>query len=268
MRGAAALSAQGIYKYLDAGSGFRVEVRGRVGSTNDLVARRAREGEPEGLVMAADSQSAGRGRQGRPFYSPEGAGAYFSVLLRPGTGIQRPQLITAAAAAAVAETLAEERAGADIGIKWVNDVLCNGKKVCGILAEGSPDAGGGRLAHVVLGIGINVAAPPGGYPDWIGGAAGALFEGDDCPGDMRNILVAGVLNRFAAYYADLDGRGYLRAYRGMSAVIGREIAVTAGSGTRRALAVGIDDECRLSVRYPNGETEALSAGRITIERAV
>ncbi|MDR1299166.1 MAG: biotin--[acetyl-CoA-carboxylase] ligase [Oscillospiraceae bacterium] len=261
-----ALSPQGIYRHLRGGHAFRVEVRGRVASTNDAVAEMARAGAPEGLVVAADAQSAGRGSQGRRYYSPEGAGAYFSVLLRPADSIARPQLITAAAAAAVAETL-EEHTRADIGIKWVNDVFCNGKKVCGILTEGTLDAASGRLAHAVLGIGVNIATPPGGYPGWLGGEAGAVFDDANYPDDIRNTIVAGILNRFAAYYSDIDSRGFLRVYREKSIVVGRQVAVTSGGRTRRARAEGIDDECRLIVRYAGGETEALAGGRISIEKA-
>jgi BirA family biotin operon repressor/biotin-[acetyl-CoA-carboxylase] ligase len=261
------ISARGIYRYLGDGGAFRVEVRDGLASTSDAVAEMAREGAAEGLVVVADAQSAGRGRQGKRYYSPRGAGVYFSILLRPGAGVARPQLITAAAAAAVAETLAEHTR-ADVGIKWVNDVFCGGKKVCGILAESSLDADSGRISHAVLGIGVNIAVPPGGYPDWLGDAAGAVFDGAPPPDDIRNIAVAGILKRFAAYYADLDSRSFLRVYREKSIVIGREISVAAGGAPRRATAFGIDDECRLIVRYAGGETEALAAGRITIEKAV
>jgi BirA family biotin operon repressor/biotin-[acetyl-CoA-carboxylase] ligase len=239
-----------------------VEVYDELPSTNTAVTERAAGGAPQWLVIAADSQSAGKGRQGRRFLAPGKTGAYFSVLLRPGAGMAAPQMITAAAAVAVAESI-EANSGARAGIKWVNDVFCGGGKVCGILTEGAFDMESGGLSYAALGIGVNVTEPDGGFGDGAG-AAGAVFDRGCAPADIRNRLIADILTRFAEYYSGPDAGGFLRAYRERSTVVGRAIDVISGGSSRRALALGIDGACRLEVRYEDGSTEALAAGEVRI----
>ncbi|MBO5929451.1 MAG: biotin--[acetyl-CoA-carboxylase] ligase, partial [Clostridia bacterium] len=122
-------------------------------STNTELCRLAREGAPEGTVIFADEQQKGRGRRGHTFFSPL-SGLYMSLLLRPQAEVS-PLHITTAAAVAVAEAI-EQLTGIPAGIKWVNDIYCNGKKVCGILTEGAFFPGSAQLQYAVLGIGINV----------------------------------------------------------------------------------------------------------------
>jgi BirA family biotin operon repressor/biotin-[acetyl-CoA-carboxylase] ligase len=187
---------------------------------------------------------------------------YFSVLLRPDAGMAAPHMITAAAAVAVAESI-EANSGARAGIKWVNDVFCGGRKVCGILTEGALDMNSGGLLCAILGIGVNVTAPEGGFGEGAG-AAGAVFDRGAAPADIRNKLIADILTRFAGYYSGSDPAGFLRAYRERSIVVGRAIDVIYGEGSRRALALGIDGKCRLEVLYEDGSTEALAAGEVRI----
>lgn len=255
------LSAPGICKYIDAGHPFRVEVYDCLSSTNATVSERAAQGEAQWLVVVAGSQSAGKGRQGRAFYAPADSGAYFSILLRPNAAMSGPQHITAAAAAAVAESV-ETVSGARAGVKWVNDVFCDGLKVCGILTEASVDMESGGLAYAVLGIGINITQPEGGFTGELAGVAGAVFGLSGAPADIRNRLIAEILVRFEAYYSAPGEMRFLRAYRERSIVTGRDVDVVFGGAVRRAHAVGIDDECRLIVRYEDGSTDALAAGEV------
>jgi BirA family biotin operon repressor/biotin-[acetyl-CoA-carboxylase] ligase len=258
------LSAPGICKYLAAGHPFRVETFDCLPSTITAVAERAGRGEAQWLVVAANSQSAGKGRHGRSFYSPPDSGIYFSVLLRPRADMAGPQNITAAAAVAVAEAV-EAVSGERAGIKWVNDVLCGGKKVCGILTEASVDMESGGLAYAVLGVGINITQPAGGFAGELNGVAGAVFGSRAAPADVRNRLIADVLTRFEAYYSDQGERRFLPAYRERSVVTGREVEIVSGGGVKRAFALGIDDECRLAVRYEDGSAESLAAGEVRIK---
>lgn len=125
-----------------------------VSSTNDIARDLAASGTPEGLCVIAREQTAGRGRQGRSWTSPAGEGLYVSVVLRPEIPAAESTIITLAAAVAVAETLtADFRMSVDI--KWPNDVLASGRKVCGILVESAIE--NGRLQYAVMGIGVNVA---------------------------------------------------------------------------------------------------------------
>ena len=121
-----------------------------VDSTNTYLSRLADQGAPEGTVVVAEVQTAGRGTAGRSFFSPAGEGLYLSVLLRPEAELSQLLTLTGRAAAAV-RTAMERACGASCRIKWLNDIYLNGKKLCGILAELSPDGD-----RVILGVGINL----------------------------------------------------------------------------------------------------------------
>lgn len=129
------LSPTGIFKHLKHENDLSISVRRTVDSTNTWVRQRAQEGAAEGTVVVAEGQTAGRGRRGRAFFSPEGSGIYLSLLLRPSIDPSQAHLLTCAAAVAVARAI-ERTSGQSASIKWVNDVYCNERKVAGILTEG------------------------------------------------------------------------------------------------------------------------------------
>lgn len=172
------LSASGIRCFLPADAPLLPTVRKSLDSTNAEALRRAVDGAPEGTVIVAEEQTAGRGRRGRSFFSPAGTGIYLSILVRPALAAERAHLLTCSAAVAVAEAI-EACAGVDASIKWVNDVYCRGKKVAGILTEGSFDLEGGVLQHAVVGIGVNVRPPHAGFPAEIAERAGAVLPASD-----------------------------------------------------------------------------------------
>ena len=231
-------------------------------STNTEAKRRAEAGADEGLVILAGRQTAGRGRLGRSFFSPAAAGLYMSLLLRPGAYVDRPVRITTAAAAAVA-LAAEAVSGRACGIKWVNDILLDGKKVCGILTEASFLPDGSALKYAVLGVGVNLCDPPGGYPEELRHTAGSLF-GPRAPEGAAARLAAGILDCFWGYYRALDKKDYLAPYRERSVAVGRTVEVISPSGSRRAFVTGIDDDSGLLVRYSDGTEDVLSSGEISI----
>lgn len=237
-----------------------INVERTVTSTNILLKEKAALGAPEGTVLIASSQTSGRGRFARKFYSPENSGIYMSILLRPRMPAENAVLITTAAAAAVA-VAAENLSGKKTEIKWVNDVLINGKKICGILTEAALDVESGSLDYAVLGIGINAYTPSGGFPEEIKNIAGAVFE--QKAAGLRNRLAAEVLKSFYGFYSTLEGRGFLEEYRRRSAVIGKRISVISRDGAVFATALGIDENCRLQVKYDDGRTAALSSGEIS-----
>ena len=252
------LSPQGIQKYLaPACSDLDVRVVAEIDSTNASVRALADAGAREGCTVIANAQSAGRGRCGRRFYSPDGTGAYLSILLRPercpaGKAVR----ITAMAAAAMCLAI-EDVCGEMPGIKWVNDIFVRGKKVCGILTEGSFGLESGMLEYAVLGVGINVYEPEGGFPPELDRVAGALFPSPR--NDMKNRLVAAFLNHLMAFYRDPEPRSFLDLYRSRSLAIGREVTVCAPSGERTATVLDIDDDCRIRLRFSDG-TEACCTG--------
>ena len=241
-----------------------LDVRPKVGSTNAVVKELAERGGCQGMVVIAEEQTAGRGRLGRSFLSPKGDGLYMSVLLRPRFPAGESLSITTAAAAAVAQAI-EDVTGRAAGIKWVNDIYLDGYKVCGILTEASVDFETQGLRYAVLGIGINVREPAGGFPQEIAEIAGALYRGEP-PLGLRNRLAAQVLNHFFAYYDELPQRTYLPEYRRRSLLTGMEIAFSEGGRRRTGVVLGVDEEARLLARLPDGSTAAFSAGEVDIQK--
>lgn len=212
-------------------------------STNDRARELAQAGTPHGTVVTAAQQTAGRGRQGRTWSAPPGRALLLSVVLR-----DPPALLPLAAALAVAEV-----AGADAQIKWPNDVLLDGRKVAGILAEGRPQDG-----WAVLGVGLNVALRIEDLPPQLHATAGTLgLEPADLEPTLERLLDA--LERALA----LDEATLLGAYRARDALRGREVTWTAGHGR----AAGIDGTGRLVVELPDGGRTALSAGEVHLERS-
>jgi BirA family biotin operon repressor/biotin-[acetyl-CoA-carboxylase] ligase len=259
--GADILSEQGIGRFVKSGF-YKLNVEKSVTSTNDLAKAAAAAGAPEGTAFIAENQTAGRGRLGRKFCSPYGTGLYMSVVLRPSLAVEQSLFITTAAAAAVAKAV-ENVSGREAGIKWVNDVFMGGKKVCGILTEGAMDVENGRLQYAVVGIGVNVREPQGGFPEEIRDVAGAVFDGES-PGDARCRIAAEILDNFYGYYVNLESRSFLPEYKRRSIVIGRDVTVLSGGGSFTAHAVDIDDTCGLVVRMPDGTEKTLTSGEVSV----
>ena len=257
------LSKAGITGRIKTADVFRVEVRKTVTSTNTILREIAAKGEPEGFVLATEEQTAGKGRMGRSFHSPAGHGVYFSLLLRPGCKAGDATLITSAAAVAAARAI-EDVTGVRVGIKWVNDLFLNGKKVCGILTEAAFGMESGLVESAVLGIGINITRPEKGFPGMLEDVAAALTDRSTGDSGERCRLIAAVLDRFWRYYQNLPAREFLDEYRARSIILGQDIYVLSGSGKKPARALEIDDECRLVVRYKNDEIATLDSGEVSI----
>ncbi len=236
---------------------YRITVVPCTGSTNQDLRAAAKEGAPEGTVLFAEEQRAGRGRMGRSFFSPKGSGLYFSVLLRPqgGDAIK----ITAAAGVAVARAV-EEILGLDLKIKWVNDLYYRGKKVCGILAEGAINQKGG-FEYCILGIGLNVAAPKEGFGA-LDQIAGALLEQTDL--QQRAALAASILDHFFAIYRQLEDGAYMREYQARSFLQGKRIILARGGEEISCTVEGISEEGALLAVDAQGEHHAFISGEVQI----
>lgn len=256
------LSEEGIRRWL-SDPRLQLRVFPRVGSTNTVLKGLAAEGAPEGLALVAGEQTAGRGRMGRSFFSPADSGVYMSLLLRPRLPAAEATAITACAAVAAAETI-EELSGAPAQIKWVNDVLVGGKKVCGILSEASLDCESGTLQYLVVGLGFNTSVPAGDFPEELRGIAGAAFEGKKIAA-LRCRLTAGVLQRLLRYAEDPGGEAVYRAYRERSLVLGREITILSpGREPEPAQALALERDFSLRVRGADGAVRLLRAGEVSI----
>jgi len=257
------LSPAAVLQYLRA-CPIRLDIESfsSLPSTNDRLKELAEAGAPEGKVLLSRSQTAGRGRLGRRFFSPDGSGIYMSLLLRPRMSAGQALLLTPMSAVAVCEAI-EELFPVRAEIKWVNDIFVGGKKVCGILTEAAFRPGEGQCAYVVLGIGVNVFKPEGGFPPELQGEAAYLQE-ERRPGLMDR-LAAEILNRLLTHYGAFGRGGFLEPYRERSCVLGREISVTEGGRTFRARAVEIDDRCALVIQTADGARRALTSGEIKIK---
>ena len=214
-----------------------------VGSTNDLAVTAADGGVPEGLVIAANAQSAGRGRLGRSWASPAGAGLYVSTVLRPSRDAH--SLITIATGVAIAEGI-EAATGLRPSLKWPNDVYVGSRKLAGILAEGGSSAAGD---YVVIGIGINLR--PAAYLSDVAARATSI-EGELGRQVDRGLVLAECLGTLAARYAMLqlgDGDAVVAAWRGRAAGhLGRSVEWDGQEGRRRGIAQDIDARGALLVR--------------------
>lgn len=235
-------------------------------STNDRCRELAAGGAPEGVVVLAESQTAGRGRMGRHFYSPAGDGLYMSILLRPTEQLKDVGLLTACAAVAVHEAI-RTVTGIAVDIKWVNDLYYHNKKLCGILAEGQFDSEG-ALAYIIMGIGVNLRPPVAGYAAEIRGKTVSLAEMASGMIVDRLILCAAVLRQLAGLYQALPDLGFLQIYREASCVLGKTVRFEQNGQTNMGRAVAIDDQARLVVRRADGTEFALGTGEISFLRPV
>ena len=257
------LSESGIRQYLTGeAQSLDLHVYDSVDSTNLVLRKLAGEGSAEGTVVIAAEQTGGRGRKGRSFYSPQGTGVYVSLLLKPKIAPDDATLITTTAAVAVCEAV-ETLSGESAGIKWVNDVFLRGKKVCGILTEGSFDMESGQFEYAILGSGINVFAPEGGFPPEIREIAGSVLT-SPAP-DAKNRMIAEYLNRFLPLYRKLGDAATNAEYRRRSFVLGRMVNVLAADRSTPARAIDVDDHCRLIVEFADGHRESLSSGEISVK---
>lgn len=271
------LSYESVMKYLipSLRDELTIDVFSSIDSTNNVCKSKAASGQGDGYAAVSANQTAGRGRRGRSFFSPAGTGLYLSILLRPeGLTAQESLRFTTMAAVAVCEAI-EAISGKNAGIKWVNDIFMDGRKVCGILTEASFDLESGTLDYAVVGIGINLFTPEGGFPEEIRNVAGAIFGEreilDADASDIRSRLAAEVISRFMTYYhaaCHIPGASlsdHIEEYRRRCIVIGRDINVLMpGSEPKPAHVLDVDNECGLVVRYADGTEEILRSGEISI----
>jgi BirA family transcriptional regulator, biotin operon repressor / biotin---[acetyl-CoA-carboxylase] ligase len=236
----------------------------KVGSTNTVASSLA-EQVAEGAVFLADTQEKGRGRLGRVWLSPLGGNIYMSIILRPQIETKDATLITIMAAVASANAL-RKTTGLNISIKWPNDLMCNERKIGGILSELKTDQNG--ILFSVIGIGINVNTDIDAFPEDVREIAtsvkkeiGRLFS--------REEIIAEVLNEINNWYMILKSmkRGVLLAeWQRLTSTLGKEVIVVIGQETYKGFAEAIDDEGMLILRLPSGEMKRIHSGDLTVLR--
>ncbi|WP_300691166.1 biotin--[acetyl-CoA-carboxylase] ligase [uncultured Oscillibacter sp.] len=234
-------------------------------STNNYL--KAQPGAPDGTAAIADSQTAGRGRMDRSFQSPRGQGIYLSVLLRPPLPPDRLPPVTALAGVSVCAAV-ERVCGAQPGLKWPNDPVLCGKKLCGILTELSLEAETGRVQSLVLGIGVNVGQGEEDFSPEVREVATSLRQALG-RSVSRPQLTAALLEELDRAYAALlagDLSAYLAAYRSRCVNLGKTVRLLpfGGGEPETAQAVDIDEEFGLVVRGADGKERTVRSGEVSV----
>ncbi|MBR5453787.1 MAG: biotin--[Clostridia bacterium] len=230
-------------------------------STNDKGKAIALCGEKKNTLILALRQDKGKGRLGRSFFSPEG-GIYMSLVI-PETGLDAEEipLITPAAAVAVCRAI-EKLTPVRPRIKWVNDIFCYDGKAAGILTE---TVFTGEVFFPVVGIGINLLPPEGGFPEELKGIAASVYREEDVlPEDIMSLLVGETVRELLDLIKVIGIRGFSDEYRRRSFVIGKEVRVIKNGESREAQVLDIDENCRLGVKYRDGSEEYLFGGEISL----
>ena len=255
------ISQPEIVRWLKAGTiGARMEIHKTLDSTNTRAKAVAATGAPHGYLVIAESQASGRGRFGRPFFSPEHSGVYITYVLRPKMLAEQAVMITSMAAVAVARAI-ETVADVEVKIKWVNDLYINARKVCGILCEASMDFESGQLEYAVLGIGINVTAMS--FPAELADIATSI-ENECGRSVSRSRLIAEISNQLEALYNQLETREFMKESRERSNVIGREVVVLRGDERFAAKVLDIDESGRLVIQTAEGVSR-VGSGEISLK---
>lgn len=238
------------------------EVYKAIDSTNNRAKEKAEAGAPSGFAVLADAQTAGRGRLGRRFYSEGGNGLYISVVLRPDLSPDKLPLVTAYAAVAAADALESLCPTLSVGLKWVNDLFLDEKKVGGILTEAAFRTDLEGLSYCVVGIGINLT---GEIPAAIRDIAVTVEE--HAPPPTRNALAAAIISRLLCMEGAILSGEFLQEYRRRSILKNRMVRVLDGEASCVARVLGIEDDASLRVLTEDGREVCLSAGEVSLSLA-
>ncbi len=230
-----------------------------VASTNEVAYSFASEGAKEGTIVAAETQTKGRGRMGRVWISPSGGGLYFSIILRPEIRIDETPAVTLVAAASIAGTI-REVSGLDARVKWPNDIFIGRRKVCGILAEtrAHPD----RTDFLVLGIGINVNTSAGKLPGEATSIKGETGKNMDRVSFLRSVLEN--LERSYLLFVENGFSVFRDELRDMSNVIGKVVSIETNRSVVNGKAVDIDERGALMVRDAEGNVHSIFSGDVVL----
>ncbi len=253
---------QKIIALLPREIGCQVEAVSVTDSTNARLKQVAKEAllseqpVPCRLLLALH-QTAGRGRLGRSFYSPQESGLYFSLLFPVDCSWEEVNRYTCVMAVSMAQTV-EAFTSHKAGIKWVNDIYVKGKKVCGILGE-AVACGGALPRSVVMGVGVNLTPPSGGFPPELSSIAGALWE-ESPSTETKAAFCAEAVKRFFA----LAKTDVMPAYRERSLLLGQNVTYLREGVFHSGKAVAIDDRAGLVLETESGEQTVLSCGEVSV----
>lgn len=234
-----------------------------IDSTNDEAKRLAARGAPHGTVLIADHQTKGRGRMGRTFQSPGGKGIYLSLILRPHCKPDQLMHLTCAVAVAMCDAV-EAACGIRPGVKWINDLILENRKLGGILTELSLNADG-TVNYAVVGIGINCSQTAGDFPEELRCIAISLETALNKP-VSRHLLAAEMIRALEITDRALLPKHYgiLNTYRSDCITIGKEVLVHTPAENLQGLAVDVDSDGALVVRFADGSMRAVQSGEVSV----
>ncbi|MGI5888007.1 MAG: biotin--[acetyl-CoA-carboxylase] ligase [Oscillospiraceae bacterium] len=249
--------------YSTSAVGRRLMVFDTIDSTNNYLKANS-DSLPDGTVVIADSQSAGRGRRGRSFLSPPGTGIYMSVILKPASKPLGFQNITAFIAVALCSAI-ESTCGMRPGIKWTNDAVMGGRKVAGILTELGAEVETGSIQYIISGIGINCNQDPGDFPEELSDIAGSIHMATGKPVKRARLAASFISELDRMYSSWPDNKPeYLGLYRKDCITVGKQVKVVGGGKERTGKAVGIDDDFGLIVEYDDGTAGHVRFGEVSV----
>lgn len=234
-----------------------------VDSTNKVAKQLGVKNAPNGLVVLAEEQNAGKGRLGRGWFSPKGKGLWFSVLFRPKFVPEEAPKCTLMAAAAVAKAI-NKICGVDAKIKWPNDILLNNKKLVGILSEMNAEYG--KLNFVVIGIGINTNVDKSDFPDDVKDIAISLHT-EATKEFGRELLLAEILQELEIKIEQAEKEGFeniFQEWRQMTCTLNKDVKVIAQDETYFGRAIDIDAGGMLIVERKDGKRVKVVAGDVSI----
>jgi BirA family biotin operon repressor/biotin-[acetyl-CoA-carboxylase] ligase len=234
-----------------------------IGSTNEVARERAAKGAGEGLLVVAEEQTGGKGRLGRQWYSPRSKGIIFTLLLYPPVNPSRASQITMLAAVSLASAIRSET-GVGAGIKWPNDLLIGGRKVCGILAELSAEVD--RIGHLVVGIGINANQDLGDFPEDVRDKATSLKLETGATVSRVRLLQAS-LESFEHWYGLWLERGFepvLAAWKQMSISLNCPVRLHTLDKSWDGWAEDVDSDGALLLRLPDGSLQRFVSGEVSL----
>ena len=234
-----------------------------VDSTNTLAKKMAAEGAPHGTVIIAGHQSAGRGRLGRSFQSPGNAGVYMSVILRPHCPPGQLMHLTCAVAVAIRDAT-ENCSGICPDIKWINDLVIGKRKLGGILTELVLDPSSGLVDAAILGIGINVTQKPEDFPPELQDMAISLSAAADHPIAPQTLAAAMIRSLSKMDLSENSKASIMADYRRSCITLGQSIRLVRGDEVSEGVALDVDDNGALIVRFCDGSIRTVNSGEVSV----
>lgn len=248
--------------YLNEKIKVNTDILDEIDSTNEEAKRRIKNGAKNDFIIVARKQTAGKGRKGRSFYSPKDTGIYLTYTHFTDEAAENVLKVTVATSVIAAKTI-KEALNIECGIKWVNDLYLNGRKVSGTLGEyifkGTYE---NEMNAVIVGIGINLSTED--FPEEISDKAGSLFSENKDNYCYDNIVI-GISNGLETFFKDCDLKEYLSLYKELSTVLGKEVELSDASGVVGSGKVtDFDENGAIILKTDNGEMKTFDSGEISL----